>query len=131
MVKRRTIMSTPLTDPAYRDAAWGLLASDGVPVSAIKDSPGFVAQRIVAMIVNIGCYLAQSRTAAPADIDKGATLGLNYPHGPMAFGDTLGPAKVLKVLDKMLGLYADPRYRPNLWLTRRARLGVSLLTPDS
>ena len=131
MVKRRTIMTTPVTDPAYRDAAQGLLASDGVPVTVIKDSPGFIAQRIVAMIVNIGCYLAQSRTAAPADIDKGATLGLNYPHGPMAFGDLLGPAKVLKVLDNMTKLYADPRYRPNLWLTRRARLGVSLLTPDS
>ncbi|MHB8668722.1 MAG: 3-hydroxyacyl-CoA dehydrogenase [Burkholderiales bacterium] len=131
MVKRRTIMTTPVTDPAYRDAAHGLLASDGVPVTALKDSPGFIAQRIVAMIVNIGCYLAQSRTAAPADVDKGATLGLNYPHGPMAFGDVLGPAKVLKVLDNMMKLYADPRYRPNLWLTRRARLGVSLLTPDS
>ena len=131
MVKRRTIMTTPVTDPAYRDAAQGLLASDAVPVTAIKDSPGFIAQRIVAMIVNIGCYLAQSRTAAPADIDKGATLGLNYPHGPMAYGDVLGPAKVLKVLNNMMKLYADPRYRPNLWLTRRARLGVSLLTPDS
>lgn len=131
MVKRRTIMTTPVTDPAYRDAAQGLLASDGVPVTVIKDSPGFIAQRVVAMIVNIGCHLAQSRTAAPADIDKGATLGLNYPHGPMAFGDALGPAKVLKVLNNMMKLYADPRYRPNLWLTRRARLGVSLLTPDS
>ena len=131
LVKRRTIMTTPVTEAAYRDAAHGLLASDGVPVTAIKDSPGFIAQRIVAMIVNIGCYLAQSRTAAPADIDKGATLGLNYPHGPMAFGDVLGPAKVLKVLENMMKLYADPRYRPNLWLTRRARLGVSLLTADS
>jgi len=131
MVKRRTIMTTPVTDPAYRDAAHGLLASDGVPVTVIKDSPGFVAQRIVALIVNIGCYLAQSRTAAPADVDKAATLGLNYPHGPMAYGDLLGPAKVLKVLNNMLKLYADPRYRPNLWLTRRANLGVSLLTPDS
>jgi len=131
MVKRRTIMTTPLTDPAYRDAAHGLLASDRVPVTVIKDSPGFVAQRIVAMIVNIGCYLAQSRTAAPGDVDKGATLGLNYPHGPMTFGDVLGPDKVLKVLANMTKLYADPRYRPNLWLTRRARLGVSLLTPDS
>jgi len=28
-------------------------------------------------------------------------------------------------------LYADPRYRPSPWLTRRARLGVSLLTHDS
>ena len=102
-----------------------------MPVTPIKDSPGFIAQRVVSMIINIGCYLAQSRTAAPADIDKGATLGLNYPHGPMSFGDTLGPAKVLKVLSNMNRLYADPRYRPNLWLTRRARLGVSLLTPDS
>ena len=131
MVKRRTIMTTPVTDPAYRDAAQGLLASDGVPVIAIKDSPGFIAQRVVALIVNIGCYLAQSRTAGAHDIDKAATLGLNYPHGPMAFGDTLGPAKVLKVLNNMLKLYADPRYRPNVWLTRRARLGVSLLTPDN
>jgi 3-hydroxybutyryl-CoA dehydrogenase len=49
----------------------------------------------------------------------------------MAFGDTLGPEKVLKVLNNMMKLYADPRYRPNLWLTRRAQLGVSLLTPDS
>lgn len=131
MVKRRSIMTTPLTDPAYRDAAHGLLASDGVPVTVLKDSPGFVAQRIVALIVNIGCHLAQSRTAMPADIDKAATLGLNYPQGPMAYGDSLGPARVLKVLQNMLKLYADPRYRPNLWLTRRARLGVSLLTPDN
>ena len=102
-----------------------------MPVTVLKDSPGFIAQRIVAMIVNIGCSLAQSRTAAPADIDKAATLGLNYPHGPMTFGDRLGPARVLKVLNNMLKLYGDPRYRPNLWLTRRARLGVSLLTPDN
>ena len=47
MVKRRTIMGTPLTDPAYRDAAHGLLASDGVPVTVCRDSPGFIAQRIV------------------------------------------------------------------------------------
>ncbi len=131
MAKRRTIMTTPVTDPAFRDAAHGLLASDGVPVTVIKDSPGFIAQRIVSLIVNIGCALAQSRTAAAADIDKGATLGLNYPNGPLKFGDVLGPAKVLKVLSNMMKLYADPRYRPNLWLTRRARLGVSLLTPDS
>jgi len=131
MVKRRTIMTSPVTDPTYRDAAHGLLAGDGVPVTVIKDSPGFIAQRIVSMIVNIGCYLAQSRTAAPEDIDKGAVLGLNHPHGPLHYGDVLGPDKALKVLANMTKLYADPRYRPNLWLTRRARLGVSLLTQDS
>jgi len=130
MAKRRNLMGTPLTDSAYRDAAHGLLASDGVPVTVCRDSPGFIAQRIVAMIVNIGCSIAQSRTAQPADIDKAVTLGLNYPNGPFRFGDVLGPERVYKVLTAMYRIYGDPRYRPSIWLTRRARLGVTLLTPE-
>ena len=130
MVKRRTIMATPITDHVYRNAAHGLFASDGVPVTVCRDSPGFIAQRIVAMIVNIGCSIAQSRTAQPEDIDKAVTLGLNYPNGPFRFGDLLGPERVHRVLANMYRIYGDPRYRPNIWLTRRARLGVSLLTPE-
>jgi 3-hydroxybutyryl-CoA dehydrogenase len=130
LVKRRTIMPTPITQPSFREAAHGLMASDGVPVTVCRDSPGFIAQRIVSMIVNIGCSVAQSRTAEPADIDKAVTLGLNYPNGPFKFGDVLGPARVHKVLSSMYRIYGDPRYRPNIWLTRRAKLGVSLLTPE-
>ncbi len=130
MVKRRTIMPTPITDAGFREAAHGLFASDGVPVTVCRDSPGFIAQRIVAMIVNIGCSIAQSRTAQPGDIDKAVTLGLNYPNGPFAFGDLLGVGRVYEILSSMYGIYGDPRYRPNIWLTRRAKLGVSLLTPE-
>jgi 3-hydroxybutyryl-CoA dehydrogenase len=131
MVKRRTIMGTPVTSAAYRDAAHGLLASDGVPVTVCRDSPGFIAQRIVAMIVNIGCSIAQSRTAQPGDIDKAVTLGLNYPNGPFKFGEVLGAGRIHQVLSSMYQIYGDPRYRPNIWLTRRARLGVSLSTPEN
>ena len=130
MVKRRTIMGTPITAPEHRRAAHALLASDGVPVTVCRDSPGFIAQRIVAMIVNIGCSIAQSRTAEAADVDKAVTLGLNYPNGPFAFGDLLGAATVYRILSSMNRIYGDPRYRPNIWLTRRAKLGVSLLTPE-
>ena len=131
MVKRRTMMTCPITDPAYRDAAHGLLASDGVPVVVAHDSPGFIAQRIISMIVNIGCSVAQNRTATPADIDKAVTLGLNYPLGPLAFGDRLGANQVFKVLTNMQRVQGDQRYRPTLWLSRRAQLGVSLLTPEN
>ena len=130
LVKRRTMMPTPITDAAYRDAAHGLLASDGVAVTVCRDSPGFIAQRIVAMIVNIGCSIAQSRTAAPADIDKAVTLGLNYPSGPFKFADTIGVERIHRVLSAMYRIYGDPRYRPNIWLTRRAALGVSALTTE-
>ena len=128
--KRRTLMCNPLTSPAMRDAAHGLLACDGIPVSVIKDSPGFVAQRVVAHIVNVGCDIAQQRVASPGDLDRAVMLGLGYPKGPLGMGDAIGPAKVLAVLEAMHDFYQEPRYRASPWLKRRARLGVSLLTPE-
>jgi len=128
--KRRTLMTTPVTRPEIRDAAHALLASDGVPVSVIHDSAGFVAQRVVAHIVNVGCDIVQQRIATPQDLDTAVMLGLGYPRGPLAMGDAIGAAKMLTVLEAMHSFYQDPRYRPSPWLKRRARLGVSLLTPE-
>ncbi len=129
--RRRTLMTTPLTTAAMRDAAHALFAADGSAVSMIRDSAGFVAQRIVACIVNIGCDIAQQRVAGAADIDRAVTLGLGYPKGPLAFGDALGARNVLQVLETMQDCLGDPRYRPSPWLRRRALLGVSLLTEES
>jgi 3-hydroxybutyryl-CoA dehydrogenase len=128
---RRTLMTTPLTSPAMRDAAHALFAADGSAVSVIRDSAGFVAQRIVACIVNIGCDIAQQRVASPADIDRAVTLGLGYPRGPLALGDALGARNVLGTLEAMQEVYGDPRYRPSPWLKRRALLGASLLTEET
>ena len=125
---RRTLMTTPVTRPEVRDEAHGLFASDGVPVTVIGDSPGFIAQRILATIVNIACDIAQQKIASPTDIDLAVRLGLNYPNGPLAMGDALGPMKLLTILRAMQDFYGDPRYRPSPWLTRRALLGVSLST---
>lgn len=128
---RRTLMSTPLTTQACRDAAHALFAKDGTPVSLIRDSAGLVAQRIVACIVNIGCDIAQQRIAAAADIDRAVQLGLGYPKGPLALGDAVGARHILAILDAMSTFYGDPRYRASPWLKRRALLGVSLLTEES
>jgi len=129
--KRRTLMTTPMTTPEMRAAAHGLLSGDGVAVTVIRDSPGFVAQRVVAQIVNIACDIAQQRIASPADIDAAVTLGLGYPRGPLAWGDALGPARILGILETLHHFYGDPRYRASPWLKRRARLGVSLLTREA
>jgi 3-hydroxybutyryl-CoA dehydrogenase len=129
--KRRTLMVTPVTKPEARDAAHALLASDGVPVSVINDSPGFVAQRVVAQIVNVGCDIVQMRIATPEDLDRAVMLGLGYPQGPLAMGDALGAKRIFNVLQNMHQLYQEPRYRPSPWLRRRAQLGVSLLTPEN
>ena len=129
--KRRTLMTTPVTKPEVRDAAHALLASDGVPVSVIRDSAGFVAQRVVAHIVNVGCDIVQQRIASPEDLDSAVMLGLGYPKGPLGMGDAVGAPKILAILEAMHAFYQEPRYRPSPWLKRRAQLGVSLLTKES
>jgi 3-hydroxybutyryl-CoA dehydrogenase len=127
---RRTLMKTPLTAAETLGAAVAALSAANAPVTVINDSPGFVIQRLLAMIVNVGTRIAELRIAAPADIDTAVELGLNYPKGPLALGDFLGVGRVLAVLDGMHAITLDPKYRASTWLRRRARLGVSLLTPD-
>ena len=129
--KRRTLMVTPVTRKDVREQAHGLLAADGVPLSVINDSAGFVAQRVVAHIVNVGSDIVQMRIATPEDLDRAVMLGLGYPKGPLAMGDAIGAKRILKVLQNMHTLYQEPRYRPSPWLRRRAELGVSLLTPEN
>ncbi len=107
----RTLMVSPATSPQAIAAAQALLSSDGQQVVTISDSPGFVAQRIVAMIVNIGCQIAQRGIATPADIDKAVKLGLGYPYGPLEWGDKLGAARVCWILEYLTKFYNEPRYR--------------------
>ena len=96
----------------------------------INDSPGFVAQRAVAALINVGCNVAQRGVGVPEDIDKGAKLGLGYPYGPIEWGDRIGPNRVLFILERLFDFYQEPRYRPSPWLKRRVMLGLPLSAPE-
>jgi len=125
--KRRVLATNPATRSDMRDAAHALMASDGKAVSVIEDSGGFVTQRVLAQIVNIACDICQQGICTPQDLDTAVTLGLGYPKGPLALGDSLGADNLLEVLFNLQTVYGDPRYRPSPWLRRRSALGLSLL----
>lgn len=124
--RRVTLMTTPMTSPSVADQAAALFGSAGCPVTVIKDSSGFIAQRIIAMIVNTACEMAQQAIASPEDIDLAVRLGLGYPKGPFELGNSIGPKVVLDVLSAIHRSSGDPRYRPSPWLVRRAKLNASL-----
>jgi 3-hydroxybutyryl-CoA dehydrogenase len=128
--RRVTVMASPATTEAAREQARALFLAAGRKVTLVADSPGFIAQRILACVVNIACEIAQMKIATPDDIDRAVRLGLGYPKGPLAWGDELGPARVLAVLRGLQARTGDMRYRPSLWLTRRAELGLSLHAPN-
>ncbi len=125
--KRRVLATNPATRADMRDAAHALFARDGKAVSVIRDSGGFVTQRVVATIVNIASDICQQRICTPADLETAVTLGLGYPLGPLAMGNRYGPTNVLEVLFNLQTVYGDPRYRPSPWLRRRGAIGLSLL----
>ena len=129
--KRRVLATNPATRPDMRDAAHALFARDGKAVSVVKDSGGFVTQRVVATIVNIAADMCQQGICSPKDLEIAVTLGLGYPMGPLAMGDKVGPTNVLEILFNMGTVYGDPRYRPSPWLRRRGALGLSLMHEEA
>ncbi|MBV2148103.1 3-hydroxyacyl-CoA dehydrogenase [Sphingobium sp. AS12] len=102
------------------------LRSKGLWVEVIGDSPGFVLQRMLAMVANLGCELAQIGVGTPRDIDIAMKLAQNYPKGPIEWGEWLGIAKTHLIMQQLQAITGSDRYRPSLWLRRRAQLGLSL-----
>ncbi len=129
--RRRTLMLTVATQAACRDAAHALLAHDGTAVTVINDSPGFVVQRVVATIVNIAANIVQRGIASVDDLEDAVRLGLGYPCGPLALGEQFGAVRILEILRAMQLQTGDPRYRPCLWLARRAALRLPLTMAEA
>ena len=129
--KRRVLATNPATSSDMRDAAHALFARDGKAVSVIRDSGGFVTQRVVAAIVNIASDMCQQGICSPKDLELAVTLGLGYPMGPLAMGDACGATNILEVLFNMQTVYGDPRYRPSPWLRRRGAIGLPLMHQEA
>jgi len=125
--RRRVLATNPATRADMRRAAHALMARDGKAVSVIRDSGGFVTQRVVACIVNIASDMCQQGVCSPEDLETAVKLGLGYPMGPLEMGNCHGPANMLEILFNMQTVYGDPRYRPSPWLRRRGAIGLSLL----
>jgi 3-hydroxybutyryl-CoA dehydrogenase len=106
------------------------LRGRGLSVALINDSPGFVAPRILAMIVNLACEIAQVGIGTPEDIDIAMRLAQNYPRGPFEWGEWLGAQRIHDMLRRMQDITGSDRYRPSLWLRRRALLGLPLRAPQ-
>jgi len=127
---RRVLAVTPASEPeAIRDAHAVLAGrGEGDPrsVSVVRDTAGSVAQRLLASITSVAASIAERRIATPEAIDMAVAAGLGYPDGPLEWGDRIGPRRLLALQQRLHSTTGDMRYRPTLWLTERAQLGLPL-----
>jgi 3-hydroxybutyryl-CoA dehydrogenase len=115
----RLVELTPdVPEPVARSVA-GL----GLHVERVGDS---VLPRIVAQLVNEACFALGEGVGSAADIDAGMELGLNHPRGPLAWGDEIGPSRVLAILRGLQAEYGDDRWRPAPRLLQAVRTGEPL-----
>jgi 3-hydroxybutyryl-CoA dehydrogenase len=82
-----------------------------VPIR-VKNSPGFVVNRILCPMINEAIFALQDGLASAADIDNGMKLGCNHPIGPLALADMIGLDVMLAVMNVLYGDFNDPKYRP-------------------
>ena len=78
----------------------------------VKNSPGFVVNRILCPMVNEAIFALQEGLATAEDIDNGMKQGCNHPIGPLALADLIGLDVMLAVMNVFCTDFSDPKYRP-------------------
>ena len=78
----------------------------------VKNSPGFVVNRILLPMINEAFFVLSEGLASPEDIDAGMKLGCNQPIGPLALADLIGLDTCLAVMEVYFENFSDSKYRP-------------------
>jgi len=122
----RVAISAPDHAPPGAVAAGvGCLQAAGLAVTVLPDVAGLVVARTVAMIAAFGADAVDAGVASEEDVDTAMRLGVNYPRGPIEWGDRLGWGWVTGMLDALAAAEDPRRYRVSDGLRERADHGAS------
>jgi 3-hydroxybutyryl-CoA dehydrogenase len=103
----RGLQTNAETSEAVRELTVRL---DKSPIG-VKNSPGFVVNRILVPMINEAFFVLAEGVATAEEIDTGMRLGANHPIGPLALADLIGLDVCLSVLDVLFNDFRDSKYR--------------------
>jgi len=89
-----------------------LATSLGKTPVEVRDSPGFVSNRVLMPLINEAIFAVFEGVATPEAIDQVLKLGMNHPMGPLALADFIGLDVCLAILEVLHEGFGDPKYRP-------------------
>ncbi|MGF6413595.1 3-hydroxybutyryl-CoA dehydrogenase [Paraburkholderia sp. MM5482-R2] len=101
-----------LTSDATAQVIHELTQRLGKTPIGVRNSPGFVVNRILVPMINESFFLLAEGVASAEEIDAGMKLGANHPIGPLALADLVGLDVCLSVLEVFHNDFGDPKYRP-------------------
>ena len=100
------------TSDSTHAAVSALATKLGKTPVTVKNSPGFVVNRILVPMINEAFFVLAEGLATAEDIDAGMKLGCSHPIGPLALADMVGLDVCLAVMEVYLKDFGDSKYRP-------------------
>ena len=104
--------------------AYNLAKELGKEPVEVKESPGFVVNKLLIPMINEAIGLVETNAASVEDIDKSMQLGANHPMGPLALGDFIGLDVCLAIMETLYTEFGDSKYRPTYLLKKMVRGGL-------
>jgi len=95
----------------------------GKEAIVVKESPGFIVNRLLIPYINEAAIIYDQGVASPAEIDQAMKLGANMPMGPLALADLIGIDVCLMIMEYFFDEMADSKYRPALAFKQKVRAG--------
>lgn len=111
------------TSPEVIDAVVDLSKKIGKEPVPMKESPGFIVNRVLIPYINEAAILYTEGIASAEEIDKAMKLGANMPMGPLALADLIGIDVCLMIMTYFWNEFGDSKYRPALSFKQKVRAG--------
>lgn len=116
VMKLVEVIRAAQTSHATCDAIKALAQRVGKTPVEVRNSPGFVANRVLLPMLNEAVFCLYENIASAEDIDQVMKLGMAHPMGPLALADLIGLDVCLSILEVLYQSFDDPKYRPcPLW----------------
>ena len=125
LMKGVEIVKSLLTSEDTLKISLGFVQSLGKETVVVKDSPGFVTNRIVTLVMNEAAKLLEEDLASIEDIDKIERLSHNWPMGPFELADLVGIDVVVDLLEGIYQQTGWERYKPAPVLKRMVEIGYT------
>jgi 3-hydroxybutyryl-CoA dehydrogenase len=125
LMKGVEIVKTLLTSEETLKVSLDFVKSLGKETVVVKDSPGFVTNRIITLMMNEAAKLLEANLASIEDIDKIERLSHNWPMGPFELADLVGIDVLVDLLEGVYQQTGWERYKPAPILKRMVELGYT------
>ena len=89
----------------------------------VRNSPGFVVNRLLCPMINEAVFAVAEGLATPAEIAEAMKLGAHHPLGPLALCDLIGLDVALAIMQVLHEGFKDPKYRPAPLLVEMVEAG--------